>query len=1123
MKYVTRDFETFRSPIINEDIIFNPSDSFCILKTLNKREIISLFNEYSDCKWKISWDELLAQKKKEIRKNIKNKFPECIRMLSASKGSLLYIKSEPVIKAFKLTYLKDINNVLKTMSIDDQIAIVNTFKPSSAEEAHNLFIQRGGLDLTGIKSLKPIIDKCDTIDKVVSMLAACLYDQMRKNVTQQKSGSITSLSIRCFLEFFAFLHSKRIMLFPFIFKSSSNPFFKYMLHKNNVAHSFNPHFCDKSIIAFHDSIISNATVSSLHRLASDARCFIQASTFSKIEQLSDEVLDRMIEITEDIECEGTNKQQVASRYNTFSNTLIGLFNASHNVHEQKLTYRKKELRISKTHEESTDFSFICDNNPNLEHWSKVLTKYCLSTEDSQYGARIQLSNILGKWLLTLQDPPRDIFNVVRSIHINDYGDGPTLRNYFKNNYSISACNRMLTLSRQLFDFAHDVLQADYVGRIHELPSFTNPVDNKFDRFQEEKRIGTKRKPIEARIMETMRNIIIENDYEWPRNNFEFSYHSLTNHLTNKFEKDVFCPSVSNLLYFMLWIPTRKIQAQLLDTGEGDDHIFDFETNMMIKNPNKLSTESGRAEGVIQMLPSGMLGINDIIGIHITTNKSNGDGYDIPWINADLLNIIKNQLAWLKQYAPYPKPKGRESLGKKLSKKVEEAGKKYYILFRDPTATRVDDPDKPVQGTRIRDAWGLLCAETERRLNNDADNIKQQVSLINDYSKKYPISRYDIHTLRVSGITDLLEKGVPLGIVQKFVAGHATYVMTLWYDNPSYAKIREYLELARTQDNNSISKVAFNDYDYDEIKDYLVINQSLPNVNYTAFDALEENSSVISIKMSGICPGTSCEEGGIDKYEQISPVPVGDRGPSCPQCRFWITGPMFLLGQVIEGNQLIRKIKKMTSSINTIRESMINAEDDGDTHLYNNLSGREDREMRILSNMITEWAERMKFYEASVKKLDDWILYNESKSPEDTTLPEALFTKSNEENVRFNFEEKSELELTHFISTVAEFFPEFIDSDDTSVPDLEQAISTFMATNDLGNFFFKLNDKQRIHASNMMTGLLIENVGAHSANELINGDTSLSNFPDIKQMISTFLTTSEPKSFKLNNTKSLVKS
>ncbi|WP_194580119.1 hypothetical protein, partial [Vibrio anguillarum] len=100
--------------------------------------------------------------------------------------------------------------------------------------------------------------------------------------------------------------------------------------------------------------------------------------------------------------------------------------------------------------------------------------------------------------------------------------------------------------------------------------------------------------------------------------------------------------------------------------------------------------------------------------------------------------------------------------------------------------------------------------------------------------------------------------------------------------------------------------------------------------------------------------------------------------------------------------------------------------------------------------------------------------------ENSSLPISMFSKSTEEEIRYGFSQSSNLELTHFLSTVSEFLPEFIDSDDTSVPDLEQAIARFMAMNNLGDIMFKLNDEQRLQATNLMTDALISNVGAECA-------------------------------------------
>ena len=127
----------------------------------------------------------------------------------------------------------------------------------------------------------------------------------------------------------------------------------------------------------------------------------------------------------------------------------------------------------------------------------------------------------------------------------------------------------------------------------------------------------------------------------------------------------------------------------------------------------------------------------------------------------------------------------------------------------------------------------------------------------------------------------------------------------------------------------------------------------------------------------------------------------------------------------------------------------------------------------------------------------------------------MFTKSTEEEIRYGFSESTNLELTHFLSTVSEFLPEFMDSDDTSVPDLEQAIARFMAMNNLGDIMFRLSDEQRLHATNLMTDMLINNVGAESAENLLNGDVALAEFPALKHRVNEFVSKSEEKIFRLD--------
>jgi hypothetical protein len=144
-----------------------------------------------------------------------------------------------------------------------------------------------------------------------------------------------------------------------------------------------------------------------------------------------------------------------------------------------------------------------------------------------------------------------------------------------------------------------------------------------------------------------------------------------------------------------------------------------------------------------------------------------------------------------------------------------------------------------------------------------------------------------------------------------------------------------------------------------------------------------------------------------------------------------------------------------------------------------------------------------------------MIYKNRKDMSVPNLPVTVFTKSTEEEIRYSFSESTNLELTHFLSTVAEFLPEFIDSDDTSVPDLEQAIARFMAMNNLGDVMFRLNDEQRLHATNLMTDTLVSNIGAEDAENLLDGVGMLSDFPALKEKVKHLVSKSEDKLFRLD--------
>jgi hypothetical protein len=400
-------------------------------------------------------------------------------------------------------------------------------------------------------------------------------------------------------------------------------------------------------------------------------------------------------------------------------------------------------------------------------------------------------------------------------------------------------------------------------------------------------------------------------------------------------------------------------------------------------------------------------------------------------------------------------------------------------------------------------WGRLSLEVQNRINARATSEAHRVRLVKPGTENdaYPAAIHDLHTLRVSGITDLLDRGVPLNIVSEYVAGHATYIMTLWYDAPAPGAVRRAMIQAHQRAGDSLGPLPrLLESEIEELKPFLLSNPDFQD-GYTGFDALQANIGLIQVRHSGICPGTRCEEGGLSEQGRIEPVPVGDRGPSCPQCRFWLTGPAFLIGQVIEGNQLIMKIRSKVASLASSREKILNAEDAGDLGLADLMRGKNDVEERQLNNMLTEWWHRMRFYESSIGKLDAYRKVQNAKETTKRADSVVLFKHHDKEETHFGYGQATELELKHFLSTCAEILPNFTDEALSAHQDIELAVGKFLAINDereLSSMFFKLDDSQRLTAANLTVELMQRTMASPlDATALLEGKTQLKSFPKLQ--------------------------
>lgn len=909
-------------------------------------------------------------------------------------------------------------------------------------------------------------------------------------------------------EFLGYSVTKGWLLFPFL---RGKVFDKTQLligHSSNAGaafdRSYRPPEADELLAIF--STLKIAKTTEISRLIHIRNLFL-ASTFRSIEQATTSLFKTCAELIANTDA--IQSIQKAGKARKTYNGIIRLHNSRFPsaVAQLVLTNPRQAVSLS----DFASFNEVRIQAPHLNKWCDWFELFVRQTKDSQGQLRKTACTEFSDFLQTLSAPPLSPQEILRR-HINNYNTGSTncYRGYLAANFSsIKARNARLQMLGQFFEFVKERLVATHKGNVRDAPWFAQPVDMKFDKFSETLKSGTTRKAIAAHVMEQMRQILTENDYAWSKTQGSWA------HLADQRSKTldyVWCPSVAILLYTLLTLPLRSLQARLFDSGEGDAYVFDFETERMVPNPTQIPIngviERSRKEGFIQVISSGMLDGVDLVGIWVPVNKTSDKGYYIPWVSDEFLRHLRYQHEWVRRYSPNPNPHGIIEVQGHRNHPDEwvQRQSRFLCLFRDPTVDRIYDPSLPVSKQKLLKLWIELCAETERQINSSAKTESQRVKLVERSADGKLRALHDIHTLRVSGITDLLDRGVPLNIVSEYVAGHATYIMSLWYDKPSPGRVRQALKAFEATAGGSNSTIPkFTDEEVDAMRPYFVVNSSYEGM-YTGFDALGENVGLLQFRLAGICPGTRCEEGGITSSGRITSVPMGDRGPSCPQCRFWLTGPAFLLGQCIEGNQLILKIRKKVQVLDDLRSSILQFEDVGDYGQADVIRAQADLEERHLNDMLTEWWHRMKLYEASVRKLDQYRDFAASKQSPESGV--ALVADKHSDQLSFSFKKATHLELEHFLSTCAELLPNYAQEAKGVALDLEMAVGKFLAINDhndLVSMYFKLTDDQRLTAANLAVELLLGSAEDPSqAEDILEGRTPLREFPKLQQQLADLL-------------------
>ncbi|PVX83632.1 VPA1269 family protein [Paraburkholderia unamae] len=421
---------------------------------------------------------------------------------------------------------------------------------------------------------------------------------------------------------------------------------------------------------------------------------------------------------------------------------------------------------------------------------------------------------------------------------------------------------------------------------------------------------------------------------------------------------VWCPTRARLLALLLIVPLRPKQVRWLDRGLMDECIWSFLTQSYVTNTHPLSAwryadgsshlqRYGRPSGVIQPLTDGLLGVVEPC-IFVSTNKTqmwaprDRKGYELPWpfLSEDEAgslgvetarwirlpyDLLRSQTEWINAHYPHPTPvffNDSRSDEVAVNQKHSEFLPAFTPLFLD-LSTEFFRNDKgrtkhylPVSHAKITELFDALCAETEDRLAAKGETVE-----LTRKTTGGRVSLYDIYSVRLAGISWLIEMGVPIHIVQELVVAHLTAVMTAHYNRPESRGVTE-LIIKNISENQTV-------YGWDRHRATLAHQEKKWTFNRQY--ARHRDADLLlqfwgwKIVPGGICPlgGTGCHVAipNLDDSDARAKPRFSAIIGGCGNCRFFSTGPAFLIQQAQAMNEIMLELRGIGRTRNGVQDAL----------------------------------------------------------------------------------------------------------------------------------------------------------------------------------------------------------
>lgn len=407
--------------------------------------------------------------------------------------------------------------------------------------------------------------------------------------------------------------------------------------------------------------------------------------------------------------------------------------------------------------------------------------------------------------------------------------------------------------------------------------------------------------------------------------------------------DMWSPAITVAMIIKLELPLRQYQIRLLDSGESDTWRYcgsvvsytengewKYQAGGWVKNSGPLAqgdAKKPRGIGVFRRMPSSDVS-KMLTGLYINTNKTadrNKDqfdrGYEVPWQHATVLYWLERLRNWQEKYNPIEGPVSCQDMpqtviGDKTPEQRMRMGS-LCCLFRDAAHRDQTRRKMPIVNSQMGGLWKKILMKLE-------DVCEEKGHTTSDGSRLIfmtPEARantnatavlYPLHSLRVSLITLYsTEGGVDPSVLSECIAGHASVIMTLYYKKSGITYVSEQMDLATKRIDEGEADNLLR-WSRDATLRQLEVNTAYVDVSVlqAVKKAHKDGGSALIRTNLGLCAkgGEGCDSGGIwldDETGAVSyrEVPGYPAHKNCVRCRWFLTGPAFLLPLVHHWNSL----------------------------------------------------------------------------------------------------------------------------------------------------------------------------------------------------------------------------